>query len=252
MDPIRDSLDYDPETGLFIWTAVRRGVKRGQIAGSRHSSGYISIMIEKKNYLAHRLAWYFVYGVLPKSFVDHIDRNKTNNRIANLRLASSAQNLSNKPKSASNTSGVKGVSWDLHKKRWVAAISVGNKSIFLGRFYCKHAARHAYCAAARRYYGEFAYQDDPQDWSSIRTSCSHSAVVDISSQFKSCSTCPGLGMIPFNPISGHAGVYWEADRQQWTVKLRTEGRLKRIGRFETVEAALAARDAALARKSISV
>ena len=94
-------------------------------------------------------------GAIPEGIdIDHRDRNKANNRIANLRKATASQNLFNSPKRTRNTSGVKGVS--LNRNKWQARIMVNGVDIRLGRFVSKGMAAVAYAKAAIRYHGEFA------------------------------------------------------------------------------------------------
>lgn len=162
---LRELLDYDPETGLFVW------LQRDEIAGSdkiwnkKHAgktAGYLSglgyrpIKIDGHKYLAHRLAWLYVNGRWPAAFIDHINGNRADNRIANLREATQSQNQQNRGLTKHNTSGRKGVSWRRDIRKWSAQIAVSSKQIFLGYFTCPDAAAAAYEAAARKYHGEFA------------------------------------------------------------------------------------------------
>ena len=83
---MKDLLNYDPDTGDFTWkVSTSNRVRVGQVAGTLRHDGYIRIKVNGKLYLAHRLAWFFVYGVWPVEFLDHIDQDKSNNRINNLR-----------------------------------------------------------------------------------------------------------------------------------------------------------------------
>jgi hypothetical protein len=124
---VRELLNYDPETGQFVW---RSGSKVGLSAGSI-GGRYVQIMIAKKNYLAHRLAWLYMHGHPPPVEVDHVNGNPRDNRIQNLRLASKSQNAQNQGRSAKNSSGHKGVSWCNQKRRWRASIKVGNRCVTL-------------------------------------------------------------------------------------------------------------------------
>lgn len=153
---LKDVVDYDPETGVFTWKVrLSSRVKVGQRAGSAHGGGYIEIGIFNRNYLAHRLAWLYVYGELPRK-VDHEDGDKTNNRIRNLRKCSSTQNMANRKVSSSSKSGLKGVSWSKSNRKWVAFIQVGGKTTYLGGFDTPELAHAAYCKAADEIYGEFS------------------------------------------------------------------------------------------------
>jgi hypothetical protein len=152
---LRELLMYDPETGIFTWR-VRRGgtANAGTVAGSTDTTGHLQIKIDGKLYLAHRLVWLYVHGYWPSLEIDHRDGEKQNNRLKNLRLATSADNSRNTPAKNTNTSGIKGVSW--FKGRWVAQINVSGKKFYLGRFVEKESAGLAYAEAAHRYHGEFA------------------------------------------------------------------------------------------------
>lgn len=154
---LHDLLNYDRETGLFTWKH-NRGYKAvaGATAGSLSSSGYVLIMVNMKRYVAHRLAYKMVYGVDPPRLIDHIDGNKANNRISNLRVASSQQNQGNSVIPVNNKSGVKGVSWNKKMQRWVAQIGRGKKRFYLGGFNTKEQAAQAYADAARDHFGAFA------------------------------------------------------------------------------------------------
>lgn len=151
-------LNYDPETGLFRWRiAVSNSVKIGAIAGSVDNNGYRRMCIDgRRNYLAHRLAWFYVHGEWPTESLDHIDCNKINNAIANLRPASTAENLRNRGKNRNNKSGYKGVCFDRRDQRWRATIRVDRKLKHIGYFKDPADAHRAYEAAAAKYHGQFA------------------------------------------------------------------------------------------------
>jgi hypothetical protein len=102
-----EKLDYDPGTGIFTW---KTGWKAGTPAGTPCSLGYISIGIGKRNgFKAHRLAWLYVHGCWPAGLIDHIDGNSQNNRIANLREATSSDNSVNFHTPRFNKTGFRGV-----------------------------------------------------------------------------------------------------------------------------------------------
>jgi hypothetical protein len=132
---VREVLDYDPETGVFtrkVRLAHRHQV--GDIAGQKHTKGYVLIGVDSELYFAHRLAWLHYYGEWPKNQIDHINRVKTDNRIANLRDVTNAENHRNRPINSNNKSGHIGVSWAARTGRWQATITVAGKSIFLGQY----------------------------------------------------------------------------------------------------------------------
>lgn len=158
---LREVLDYDPETGIFLWK-IQNGprIKVGDVAGYRKKSdGYIRIMVNSCSFLAHRLAWMYVYGEYPTR-LDHKNGIKHDNRIVNLRLASASQNNSHRKIQSQNTSGYKGIKFRRYENRWEVYISVNNERIYVGSFRCKHQAARAYNQAALKYHGEFASLND--------------------------------------------------------------------------------------------
>ena len=97
MQEIIDKLEYNPDTGIFKWRIdVSKRIKTGSVAGS-DSHGYIDIVYKRKHYLAHRLAWFIMTGEIPY-IIDHINRDKKDNRIANLRNVDQSINNLNKPR----------------------------------------------------------------------------------------------------------------------------------------------------------
>lgn len=93
---IEDYLQYNPDTGLIVWIkSPSKKVKVGAIAGSTRKDGYVSIRLNKKLYLAHRLGWYLIHNDWPDE-VDHKDRNPSNNKLENLRLADRVLNNQNR------------------------------------------------------------------------------------------------------------------------------------------------------------
>lgn len=157
---LKEILGYDPETGIFIWKKqlAPRG-KVGSVAGcpdkNGRCAGRVSIRIHGKLYLAHRLAWFYVYGEWPK-LIDHIDGNPSNNRISNLRLATNAQNGWNSGPRSHNTSGFKGVRYDATRKKWSARLCVNGEFVLTKRFSRKQDAIDAVKRAIEQYHGEFA------------------------------------------------------------------------------------------------
>ena len=127
-------LDYDPNSGLFYWKNNQsKKCRKGTVAGSLNPSGYIKITINRISFYAHRLAWLFYYGYLPEKSIDHIDRNRSNNRIDNLREVSQSCNTRNTGNFSHNSSGVKGVRYDSVRNKWRVEIKVNSVNIFLYR-----------------------------------------------------------------------------------------------------------------------
>lgn len=155
---LRELLDYDPLTGVFRWRVTRNGRSRaGSLAGRPHNGGYVAITVDRGHYLAHRVAWLYVHGAWPSEWLDHKDLDRANNRIANLREATGRQNAFNRPAPKHNTSGAKGVSWDIKNQKWRAHVTVGRKFKNLGRFSKFEDAVAAHLRGAELYAGEFAH-----------------------------------------------------------------------------------------------
>lgn len=150
-------LSYDPETGEFVRLKSKRRDLVGAKAGSINENGYSQVTVEKRTYYGHRLAWLFHYGEWPTGEIDHIDGDRANNRIANLRVATRSQNLANRPVRKDCKSGHKGVYWSQDRRKWRAVIRVDGKVHHLGGYDTKEEAGKAYAAGALKYYGEFAH-----------------------------------------------------------------------------------------------
>jgi len=151
-DVIFEKLNYDKTTGIFTWVKNgTRGVKAGDVAGTKLRQGYIMLSIAGKKILAHRVAWLFANGEFAQGNIDHINRNKSDNRISNLRLASPEQNAQNRLKNSKNTSGYKGVTWHKRDKKWQSAITVKGKVIHLGYFANAEDAYLAYVIASKKH-----------------------------------------------------------------------------------------------------
>lgn len=129
---IKSILTYNPNTGKFIWRRKKWGHK-GKEAGYINPNGYRVIMIDNKNYGASRLAWLFHYGEFSKKQIDHINHNRSDNRIENLREVTNQQNQMNRTFTG-NTTGFIGVYWDKNRKKYAPKIKVNQKVINLGRY----------------------------------------------------------------------------------------------------------------------
>ncbi len=152
---LRSVLHYDQETGIFTRKVrTSRSVKVGDVAGCQNVLGYQQITVQSRLYLAHRLAWLHTHGVWPKDQIDHINRNRSDNRIANLRDVSTKQNMQNAGKYSSNTSGHPGVSWDKRYSKWRAYIAHNYKLIHLGYFTDIEEALAARKAAEKLYWAD--------------------------------------------------------------------------------------------------
>ena len=153
----RQLFSYNPDTGDLTWRVSRGARARaGNAVGWKNGEGYLRTSVNRKRYLTHRLAWLIHYGSWPRDFIDHINGDRSDNRLVNLREASRAENGRNRGANRNNTSGYKGVSWHKANRRWVAQVysEAGNRH--LGCFNTPEEAHAAYCAAAVELYGEFA------------------------------------------------------------------------------------------------
>jgi hypothetical protein len=149
-------LTYDSETGELRWIAPGRGCRVGDLAGYHDSAGYRLVEIDHQIYLAHRIIWKMMTANDPAILIDHKDGDKDNNRWGNLREATKAENQRNSKKPVSNTSGVKGVCWDVQAQRWLARISVNSRNIHIGTFTNLADAARARQLAAEQMHGAFA------------------------------------------------------------------------------------------------
>lgn len=145
---IKSILNYDPYTGLFKWSVARgRNSRIDSFAGGFNVNGYARISIDKKTFLAHRLAWLCMTGKWPILFIDHINGVKHDNRWCNLREATATQNGQNKSVAARNITGAKGVSKSKNGKFRVY--------LCLGSYDTVEEAKKVYDKAAKDFYGEF-------------------------------------------------------------------------------------------------
>lgn len=145
---------YCPLTGVFTRKVSLSGNNKvGDVAGNL-TKGYMELSVDACVYRAHVLAWFYVYGVWPKTELDHKDRDKTNNAISNLREATDSQNGGNSPMRKGNRSGFKGVT--AHGSQYKAAIMVNRKRMHLGVFSTAEEAGASYDEAAIKHFGEFA------------------------------------------------------------------------------------------------
>ncbi len=152
---LRELLSYNPDTGMFVWLVNRRCVRAGSVAGAVNSHGYIAIMVDGMLYTAHRLAFLWMHGVFPDRELDHINRDRADNRHANLRLATSAQNKANTGIRRDNSSGFRGVSYCKVRKKYLAQIAHNGKKKNLGRYSTLSEAVNAYESASTRLHGDF-------------------------------------------------------------------------------------------------
>ena len=148
---------YDPLTGILTHRIDRgQRARAGKEAGGMGHAGYRLVSVDGVVLLAHRIAWAIHTGMWPEGHIDHINGVKSDNRICNLRVASNAENLRNQRKRVSNSSGVKGVSWNKQKQKWTAQIGIDGKDKYLGSFDNLNEAASCYQKAATELHKSFA------------------------------------------------------------------------------------------------
>lgn len=140
---LRQVLDYDPDTGIFRWR-IRPGFrfKPGDVAGTLER-GYRVIRIDNRGYRASNLAWLYCYGEWPSQNVSYRDGNPLNVRLDNLVEVSNTRLRFDRKSNKSNVSGIKGVTFDRAKGRWLARIGVEGEVYYLGSYETKEAAAAA-------------------------------------------------------------------------------------------------------------
>jgi hypothetical protein len=147
---------FDYKDGMLFWKVrPANNIKLGSKAGSRHHSNYIYITFNKSNIAEHRIIFLMHHGYFPQQ-VDHIDGNRKNNSIENLRAATPLTNAQNAKVRKDNTSGAKGVNWNKSNNQWRVRVQVNNKRILIGDFKDLELAELVAQEARNKYHGNFA------------------------------------------------------------------------------------------------
>ncbi len=131
---VKDLFDYDNLTGDLLWKQYMGNRKIGSPAGFISGHGHLQTAINGRSYLNHRLIWLWVHGYFPENDIDHVNRDKLDNRLENLREISHQCNVRNSGNPKNNTSGIKGVCWANGRKKWVAFLTLNGKQISLGTY----------------------------------------------------------------------------------------------------------------------
>lgn len=152
---LHDFLEYDAVSGLLRRKATLNGMVYPRV-GTRTSHGYILVHVAGLRVYAHQIAWAMHHGEWPPLPLDHVNGDKTDNKISNLRLATPRQNLANTPARANSKSGVRGVHL-APRGKWIAQITIHGKCRHLGAFDSLDEARRAYGDAAKDPFGEFRH-----------------------------------------------------------------------------------------------
>ena len=164
---LRQLMTYDPETGKLFWkergpeqAAWNRAWAGKETFTAPSGHGYRVGHINGSKYYAHRVAFAYVHGKWPDAHIDHINGDRADNRLSNLRPATNSENMRNMSAPRSNKSGAKGVSWSSARMKWEARIRTDAGSKFLGYFDTVHEAAEAYRRAALEFHGAFARVGD--------------------------------------------------------------------------------------------
>lgn len=148
---------YDPVSGVFTWARPKgTKIKAGQVAGHINPLGYVVLGFGRKLFLAHRLAWFIMTGDLPPAYLDHVNRNQSDNSWQNIRSATACQNMYNRTLNKNSSSKAKGVTWHSLARKWHARISIQGKRVSIGLFHSKEQAAAAYAFMADLHHGDFA------------------------------------------------------------------------------------------------
>jgi len=148
---LKELFNYDAVTGIFTRNKAASGTRVGKIVGARNKDGYLSIRVDDKIYLAHRLAWLYVYGVWPSEELDHKNGIKHHNYIDNLRDVNKLGNMQNQLKAHSHSkTGLIGACFHKASGTYVAQIKTNGKVKHLGCFATPEEAHASYVSAKRR------------------------------------------------------------------------------------------------------
>jgi hypothetical protein len=150
---LREFFDY--KNGELFWIQCKGTAKSGQKSGNLSQDGYLNSRFYGTSYRTHRLIYLWHYGYIPKE-LDHIDGNKLNNKIENLRPANRMQNSHNTKIPNTNKSGTKGVSWIKRLQKWVVQLQVNNKKMYFGLYNDVDYAIFVANTMRYKYHKEFA------------------------------------------------------------------------------------------------
>lgn len=157
IEALRNHFSYCPESGKFSLRhdSPNKRWKKGHVTEFDCGCGYLAIRILGKRIKCHRAAWMYFYGSEPDRNIDHINGDRKDNRIVNLRLATNGENSRNSAVRMTNTCGYKGVTKRKDCAKWQAAITVNGRRIHLGNHHTPELAYAAYCKASEQYHGNF-------------------------------------------------------------------------------------------------
>jgi hypothetical protein len=218
---LKECFRYDVNTGELFWkvrpvhhfkNSHRMNIWNtkfsNKVAGSINKHiGYFRISIDDIRYLIHRIIWKLLKNEEPPAIIDHIDGNRTNNRINNLREASKSQNSSNCTQNKNNTTGFKGVSYNIISKQYISRIFHNGKEIWLGSFNTADAASLAYQNKSLELHGEFSIVDQEEYDNNLKNTI-------ISERKKP------------------KGYYYNKDKNKYLARIGYKGKTINLGYFE--------------------
>lgn len=168
-EQLRELLRYEPDTGKLFWLPRPREMftkdrlhlswnsrHAGKEAFTASNRGYKVGRVFDLIHQGHRIAWAVHFGEWPAGLIDHIDGNRSDNRICNLREATQSENGMNRGATRANSSGLKGAAWSEKYGKWESRIKAAGKAKFLGYFDTAEEAHGAYVKAVSTHHGEFA------------------------------------------------------------------------------------------------
>ena len=154
---LKEVLYYNPHVGVFVWKIDHKRARRGHTAGGAHKGrGYIKICVDGHSYTAHVLVWLYVYGVFPAAQIDHIDGDRSNNLVSNLRVVAPEQNCWNSRVPTSNTSGFKGVVYLAGCKKYRGSVRNRGKRFYTDLYVKPEDAAAALMDIRASLHGEYA------------------------------------------------------------------------------------------------
>jgi len=155
IERLNSFFSYNPESGKLSWAVNRGKIKIGAEIKCKNHAGYLVVRVDNVLLRAHRIIWAMNTGSWPEYEIDHINGNRSDNRLINLRQATRGQNMKNTIKPITNKSGLKGVSWHAKGNFWQAHIKSDGVNYYLGHYYTKEEAHEAYKSASDRLHSFF-------------------------------------------------------------------------------------------------
>ena len=240
-EELKKILIYDSDTGIFRWRfSNKKAVHAGDTAGHKNKKGYIAIKYQDKSYLANRLAWLYTYGYNPENFIDHINRNTSDNRIVNLREATNQCNQRNSYNPVDNTSGIKGIYLYKRLNKWASRIVNNGNTIDLGTH---HSFTEAVChrLAAEQCLNWSGCDSNSPAYRYVQGILNGSISPPIEKEFDlTRDKSKVYNNYPTNS-SGIRGVSFSTRNSVWTASLRLKGKLIFLGQYKDISDAIFAR-----------